>query len=178
MSRRNWYVLTGGPGSGKTTLLEELKKRGHNTVKESARYYIKKQLAKGSTLEKIREDEKAFQEAIFKQKQIIHEALSTDVVTFFDRGYHDSLAYLKYHGHNIAEFIKDACSDEIYKKVFVLDMLPYAKDEVRTEDDETAQGLHDALTSAYKEAGHEIILVPVMPVEERAQFILNNIDED
>lgn len=178
MSKNNWYVLTGGPGSGKTTLLEELQKRGHNTIKESARYYIKKELAKGLSLEKIREDEKAFQEAVFKQKQIIHEALSTDVITFFDRGYHDTIAYLKYHQHKIARFIAKACNETTYKKVFILDMLPYTKDEARIEDQQTAEELHDALVDAYQESGNEVVQVPALPIEERTQFILDNINQE
>ncbi|HSX46772.1 MAG TPA: ATP-binding protein [Patescibacteria group bacterium] len=177
MDKHNWYALTGGPGSGKTTLLKELKRRGHNTIKESARYYIKKELAKGLSLEKIREDEKAFQEAVFKQKQIIHEALATDAITFFDRGYHDTIAYLKYHEHQIAQFIEEVCKNPIYKKVFVLDMLPYINDEVRTEDYETAKQLHKTLLQTYQESGHEIVRVPVMSVEERADFIEQQINQ-
>lgn len=178
MKKHNWYVLTGGPGSGKTTLLKELKKRGYNTIKESARYHIEKQLVRGRKVSDIRKNEKAFQEAVFRQKQIIHEALSTDAITFFDRGYHDTLAYLKHFGHKVAKFISDTCKGITYKKVFVLDMLPYTQDEARIEDRETAESLHSALIDAYEQSGHEIVHVPVLPVEERAQFIIDNLGED
>jgi predicted ATPase len=171
----NWYVLTGGPGSGKSTLLEELKNRGYNTIKESARYHIENQLAEGRSLEKIRKEEKAFQEAVFRQKKIIHDSLATDAVTFFDRGYHDTVAYLKYYEFKIAKFISDVCKSNIYKKVFILDMLPYKKDNARIENAEVADGIHKALTKAYEESGHEIVQVPVMPVGDRADFILDRI---
>jgi predicted ATPase len=172
----NWYVVTGGPSSGKSTLLEELKSRGYNTIKETARYHIENQLAKGHSLEKIRKEEKKFQEAVFKQKKIIHDSLATDAVTFFDRGYHDTVAYLKYYEFKISKFISDVCKNNTYKKVFVLDMLPYEKDEARIENIEVAKGLHKALIKIYEDFGHEVITVPVLPLEERAQFVLDHID--
>ncbi|CAN5643461.1 ATP-binding protein [soil metagenome] len=174
MHKNNWYALTGGPGSGKTTLMKELKKRGHNTINESARYHIEKQLADGLNLKSIRQNEKAFQESVFKQKLIIHEALSTDVITFFDRGFHDTIAYLEYFGHEVTDFIAEICSKVVYKKVFVLDMLPYARDEARIEDRKTAHQLHKVLQKAYSASGHEVVRVPVMPVEDRADFVLTN----
>jgi predicted ATPase len=176
-NKHNWYVLTGGPGSGKTTLIKELKKRGHNTIKESARYYIEKQLAKGLSLKEIRKDERSFQEAVFRQKQIIHDALATDAITFFDRGYHDTLAYLKYYDHKIASFISETCKGITYKKVFLLDMLPYVKDSARIENQATALKLHQALAYAYQESGHDIIKVPVMPIQARTDFILNEVQK-
>lgn len=170
-----WYVLTGGPGSGKTSLMEELNTRGHAIVKESARYHVRQQLAKGLTLEQIRRDEKAFQEAVFRQKQIIHEALSKDVVTFFDRGYHDTLAYLEHYGYAIKKFITEACRDMRYEKVFVLDMLPYRRDEARIEDFATASQIHEALITAYQKSGHDVVHVPVLPLPARADFILSRL---
>ena len=167
----NWYVLTGGPGSGKTSLIEQLKQRGHNTVQESARYQIEKQLKKGIPVEQIRKDERAFQLAVFEHKQMLHKALKPGTLTFFDRGYHDSLAYLEYHGLEIEKAILDICKNTSYKKVFVLDMLPYRKDHARNEAHEVATGLHAALASVYKQYGHEVVIVPVLPVSQRADWI-------
>lgn len=173
-----WYVLTGGPGSGKSTLITELQKRGHNTVKESARNYTNKQSKHGISAQTIRKNEKAFQEAVFKEKEIIHDALSEEVLTFFDRGYHDTVAYLEHFGHEVADFIEEVCGEFKYAKVFLLDMLPYENDEARIEDEETAHGIHAALKQAYEESGHEVIEVPVMPVKERADFVLQHLGED
>lgn len=152
-------------------LLEELKGRGHATIEESARFYTEKQLAKGLSLEQIRADEKAFQEAVFKHKQTVYKTLEPSALTFFDRGYHDTIAYLRYHGLEIAKFISDASKNVIYKKVFVLDMLPYVKDKARIEDYHTAKGLHNALISTYEEAGYRVIYIPIMPARERADLI-------
>jgi predicted ATPase len=54
-------------------------------------------------------------------------------------------------------------------------MLPYKKDNARIENAEVADGIHKALTKAYEESGHEIVQVPVMPVGDRADFILDRI---
>lgn len=177
MAHDKWYVLTGGPNAGKTTVLRELEKLGHKAVGEAARAYVESRLAKGMTLEEIRSDIKSFQEAVFKNVHELHLAADKDVVTFFDRGYHDAVAYLKYFGEEASDFMKNIANTNSYSKVFVLDMLPYVKDGVRDEDEETANALHQQLRETYKEYGHEVIDVPVLPPAERAQFILNHIDQ-
>lgn len=178
MRAAKWYVLTGGPSSGKSTLIDELRKRGFPIVNETARAHAEKKLKNSVPIGEIRKDEKAFQEAVFREKEIIHDALSQDVVTFFDRGYHDTIAYLKHFGHEIANFISDTSDNFNYSKIFLLEMLPYVNDEARIEDEETAQGIHKALKEAYEKSNHQIINVPVMPVEERADFVLQHLDED
>ena len=175
LSHNSWYVLTGGPGSGKTTLINELKKLGHNTVEESARLHVEQRLKSGLTINQIRQNEKAFQEEVFRLKQKVHEALPRDAIAFFDRGFHDTIAYLKYHGHEVEHYIEATCNQLLYKKIFLLDMLPYKKDQVRTEDHITAAALHYMLVDAYRDSGHNIIHVPVALPAERAQFVLRHI---
>ncbi len=171
MIQNNWYVLTGGPSSGKTTLLNELENRGKNIVVESARFYIEKQLKNGFSLEQIRQDEKMFQTEVFKHKLLLHEELLAHVPVFLDRGYHDTLAYLTYYGLEVERFIVETCENTTYKKVFVLDMLPYEKDNIRTEGPSTAKKLHQILIDVYKKSGHDVQVIPVMPVNERADWI-------
>lgn len=173
--QNNWYVLTGGPGSGKTTLTTALKNRGYQTLAESARYYIEEQWARGLSTVQIRANEQSFQEAVFQHKQKMHQKTDPEILTFFDRGYHDTIAYLEYHRQTIASFITKTCNQTKYKKIFVLDMLPYNQDKARIETQTTAQKLHKALIKTYQAYGQELISVPVMTVPERVEFVLNHL---
>ncbi len=167
----NWYVITGGPGSGKTTLINELQKRGHKTVEEAARLLIEQKLAQGLTLGQIRSDEMSFQEQVFAHKQKQHLALSGDEITFLDRGFHDTVAYMKHFKLQVPKPILDVCKHTRYKRVFVLDMLSYARDSARIEDEDTAQKLHKALIDVYQAYGYEITVVPPMPLAQRVKTI-------
>jgi predicted ATPase len=175
-TKSKWYVLTGGPSSGKTTLLEELRRRGYNTVQESSRQYIEDRLAQGYSLKEIRNDEKKFQEEVLKKMHALHKTLDKNAVTFFDRGYHDATAYLKYYNHPLEKFVEEIGKQANYAKVFVLDLLPYKKDEARIEDPKIAEGLHQSLINTYKNSGHEVIKVPVMPVNDRTDFVLKHVE--
>lgn len=170
-----WYVLTGGPCAGKTTLLTELSKRGYKTVPEAARTYIDQERANGKTLEVIRSDEGAFQHALIPMKVSAEQNASKDDVTFFDRGMHDSLVYFSYAGISHHPELDEALTHSRYRKVFVLDMLPYEKDDARTENYDTASQIHLDLKTAYEKAGMEVVEVPVMPVAERTDFILKHL---
>lgn len=43
----NWHVITGAPCSGKTTLIGELADKGFQTVPESGRAYVEREVPKG-----------------------------------------------------------------------------------------------------------------------------------
>lgn len=179
-SRQNkWYVLTGGPSSGKTTLIDELKKLGHATVPEAARMYFDTELAKGRLIEEIRKDEKLCQEQITKLKIELEKELPTNVLTFFDRGMHDSIAYMRHYGFEVEDWIRRAHEQALYQKVFLLEPLPvFKEDGVRTEGADFAGKIVDHLREAYRQFGMEPIEVPVMSVEERTKFILDKIEKD
>lgn len=167
-----WYVITGGPCAGKTTLIEELSRRGYRTVSEAARLFIERELAKGRTLEDIRKDEVAFQRELILMKVEAERALPKDETIFFDRGMHDSEAYLALCGIEKDTELEEAIQNTSYRKAFLLDLVAYMPDHVRTEDPVLAKRIHDLLGRSYKAHGVEVIPVPIMPVGERADFVL------
>lgn len=176
----NWYVLTGGPSSGKTSLINELAKVGHAVIPEAARTYFDEQLAKGLSIEKIRADEQRCQEEIAKLKMQIESVHPKDTLTFFDRGMHDTLAYMRHYGFEFKDWLDEAITQAHYKKVFLLELLPtFEKDEVRsTEAEDFPQKITAELKRVYEEAGFEPIVVPVLPLAERTQFVLDRIEEN
>ena len=86
----------------------------------------------------------------------------------------DSVAYFRMSELDDSDAL-DACSKTQYEHIFFLESLPLKQDAVRHETPEQAAQLSKLLFSAYKEIGYEPIKVPVMPVKERVEFILNNI---
>lgn len=172
----NWYVITGGPSTGKTTLLSELKTRGYTTVPEAARAVIDQALSAGSTIEQLRADEKKFQEIILDHKLKIENSHPAELLTFFDRGMHDTLAYLRLKSHNIEEHVIKAVRNSTYKLVFLLDPLDvYVADYARTETQGEACELNNLIYEAFAEYGMDPVRVPFLPPESRADFVLQHI---
>jgi predicted ATPase len=173
----NWYVITGGPSTGKTTLLSILKSKGHKVFPEIARVVIDEGIAKGLSVEQIRKDEKKFQMKVLKRKQQIEANHQVDKLTFFDRGMHDTLAYMRSYGWEIRKELETEIHMSVYRKIFLLDPLPiYQKDYARTEGEEFITKINQLLHEAYEKAELDVIHVPFDSPEKRAAFVLDRID--
>ncbi len=170
-STNNWYVLTGSPCSGKTTVLRCLQKMGFRVEYEIARTYIDEEIKKGKTLSDIRRDEVIFQMEVLKRKVACEKLLPKNELIFFERGIPDSLAYLMLCKSDINEDTKKIIQQSDYKKIFLLEMLPYQKDYARTEDGKTAKQIERLLEQSYRDFGFDVIKVPVDSVEHRIQYI-------
>lgn len=170
-----WYVIAGGPCAGKTTLINELAGRGYKTVSESARIYIERELEKGRTLQDIRADEVGFQRELIQMKLDAERDLPKDEIIFFDRGIHESEAYLRLAGVEHDDELERAIATTSYRKVFLPDLIGFMPDHVRTEDPESAKRVHEMIEESYSRKGLEVIRIPVMAVEERADFVLRNL---
>ena len=177
MSETNWYVVTGAPSSGKTTLVRELEKLGYRVVHEVARGHIEKQMAQGQTLEEIRADKKSFENSILDAKIAIEAELPKDEVIILDRAIPDSIAYFEVAGLDTKDPIEKSPRNR-YKKVFLLDRLPYQIDHARIEDTQTAVRLDQGLEHSYKTLGYDVIRVGVMPVGERVKFVVEEIEKE
>ena len=169
------YVLTGGPCSGKTTLVFELEKQGHAILPEAARMFIEEQLALGKTIPEMRQDLSKFEHDILRRHVELESKVPKDKVMFFDRGIPDNVAYFRFTNLPIDEELRKALDAAKYRKVFFLEMLDYANDEARFETPEEAQRIHSEIRRAYEEFGHIIVDVPVLPIPERAEFVLANL---
>jgi predicted ATPase len=175
--RNNWYVITGGPSSGKTTLLKILESKGHKIFPELARVVIDEGIANGLRIEQIRKDEKKFQMKVLKRKQEIEAKHKPEVLTFFDRGMHDTLAYMRSYGWEVEKGLEEEVHRSIYRKIFLLGPLPmYQKDYARTEGEEIISKINQLLHEVYEKAGMDVIHVPFSTPEKRADFILDRID--
>jgi predicted ATPase len=169
-----WYVLTGGPCAGKTTTINELALRGYPVLAEPARLIIDEKLAAGHTIEEIVGDPD-WLPSVVRRAHAQESEVPPGELFFFDRATPDSLAYYRLSNRPVEEFFREAMQKIRYRKVFLLDLVDFENDDARTETLEQAMLIHTAIREAYEEQGYEIMDVPVMPVRERADFILQNL---
>ena len=87
----------------------------------------------------------------------------------------DILAYYRKFNLSSDEVLQKALASVRYRKVFLLDMIEFANDAERYETPQEAAILHEFIREAYTGEGYDIIKVPVVPVPERADFILKNL---
>lgn len=168
-----WVVITGAPSSGKTSVIEALQKRGYATQEESARAVIEEKLQSGQTLDEVRAPASAgrLQGEILERKLALEKKLDPHTIAFLDRGIPDSISYFRLAGIDTAPAIA-ASKLYKYRQVFIFDRLPLQKDGVRSESENIASLLDAAIENDYKAMGYNPVRVPVMPIEERADFIL------
>ncbi len=171
----NWYVITGGPGSGKTTTVNLLKERGYITTMEHARHYLDTQRLKGRTIEDVRKQQREFQLGVLDMQIEQESQISPAVLVFLDRAIPDALAYYRFLNLPQDEKLTDALRSVSYKKIFILDCLTLVNDYARTEDEAAQKKIHALLIEVYESLGFPIIQVPVLPPDDRVDFILKNL---
>lgn len=171
----NWYVITGGPSSGKTTTIDLLRQRGYTTTIEHARHYIDTQKVTGKTVAEIRKNQQEFQSGILDMQIEQEASLSKDELVFLDRAVPDALAYYRFLNIPLDKKLEDALKEASYKKIFILDFLPLVNDYARNEDGPAQQKIHALITEVYQSLPFPVIHVPVIPPEERVNFILKNL---
>ena len=168
----NWHVITGSVSSGKTTVIDLLSDEGFSTVAEAGRLYVEEEMAKGKTIEDIRENQTLFTLKVIERMHSSESLLKIDDTYFLDRAVPDGLAFCRANGIDPNQILKK-CFHRRYKTIFFFDRLPVKADGVRTEDDETAQLIDTWLFRDYESLGYPIIRVPVLPPKERLKFILS-----
>ena len=166
-----WCVITGAPCSGKTTVLSELARRGFRVVPEAARAYIDAELKKGRHLDEIKSDPARFEGQIFRTKLAIETRLPARERLFFDRALPDSIAYYRLEGLDPAEPRRHSLRVR-YRRVFLFERMVFTRDTVRTEDPQTAERIERLIEGAYTDLGYAIVRVPLIPVAERADFVI------
>ncbi len=169
-----WYVLTGGPCAGKTTLVHEFERRHKNILPEAARIFFEEQLSLGRSADDVRAQEGWLLD-IARRKYHMEKAVPAEDEFFFDRGVPDSRAYYRLMHVPEEQELTDMIADSKYRKVFLLDLVDFQADAARTETPQEAARIHEAIRAVYSELGYQLISVPVLPVPERADFILEHL---
>jgi predicted ATPase len=175
-TQTSWHVITGAPCSGKTTLIDLLATGGYKTVPEVGREYIEREIAAGRTLEEIRGNDTVLA-PVFAKIQLESEGrLQRDDILFLDRAFPDCLGFFRLVGRDPNEILAQ-CFHYRYASVFLLDRLPYQKDDARNESDAASSFLDECLYADYTALGYDVIRVPVLPPQERLNFVIKKLPE-
>lgn len=174
-TQKNWYVVTGGPSTGKTTVIDLLQKQGYITTIEHARHYIDTIRNEGHSVEEIRNNKRKFQLGVLDMQIEQEASIKTKDIVFLDRAIPDALAYYQFLKLDYDEKLIKAIKETSYKKIFILDRLPFTKDYARTENEEDQKKIHQLIIDVYKDLGFPIVFVPVLPPLERVKYILDNV---
>jgi len=177
--KENFYVITGGPGVGKTTLIKELFLRGYKFVPEVAREIIRTEISNNGDALPWKDAKKYSGLILENSVRDFLKYMNVSDACFFDRGIPDTYGYEILMNFEIDMNLLEAVRKYRYNtKVFILPPWEeiYATDNERRQDFETAVKTYRVLWQAYEKSGYELIEVPTLPIEKRADYLLNMID--
>ncbi|WP_198672238.1 AAA family ATPase [Pseudogemmobacter bohemicus] len=169
------FVVTGGPGSGKSTLTDTLRRRGFVSMPEAGRAIIRDQVRIGGTALPWA-DRAMFAELMLGwELRSWHEASISDGPVFMDRGVADIVGYLALCGLPVPAHVETAAKTFRYNKtVFIA---PYweaifGQDAERKQDRDEAKATGRVMAETYSRFGYQLVELPKVTVEARADFIM------
>lgn len=177
MSDKLIYIVTGGPGFGKTLLIESLRKAGYLCSGEFARDLIESQTACGGEILPWK-NVRLFQQEVLKKRIEFFESVPEGTIAFADRGIPDQLAFAAYKGFRKPEILLEMAQKYRYAtKVFVTPPWPeiYENDPIRTETFEEAKKIDLQIRKIYSGLNYQIIELPLVPVENRRDKLLQTL---
>ena len=168
-----FVVISGCSGGGKSALLAELSRRGHAVVEEPGRRIVREELDKGGSAVPWIDPIAFARRAIEMSLGDLAAAESTTGRVFFDRGLIDAEAALE---HLTGEPLPQPRQTvrRYQRQVFLAPPWPeiYRHDPERRHGYEEAVAEYERLAVAYPALGHEIILLPKVAIEARADFVI------
>lgn len=180
-------VITGGPSTGKTSLIAALEKSGYFCFHEVIRLMTLEAKEKGK-LSNLKtnpiatvSDPKAFNQKIITARLAQYtEAESIEApIVFFDRGIPDVLAYMDFFKQPYDTAFHNIARDNRYDAIFLLPIWEeiFVSDSERFESFEASKQIHNQLKNTYTSLGYKLTEIPADTIENRVQFILNQLKE-
>lgn len=175
--REKFFIISGGPGSGKTTLVDFLSKQDYRTVPENGRSIIRLQSEiNGPVLPW--HDPRLFSDVDLSLSLDKFASQEPNYVTFFDRSIADVAGLLCWYGLSTPQYLKLAIEKFRYNPVVFI--APpweqiYLKDTERPFSFADAEKSFSALMGIFEQYGYQTQLLPCVPVEDRAKFVLDAI---
>lgn len=176
MFSERFVVISGCSGGGKSTLLVELQRRGYAVIEEPGRRVVARQMERGgSALPWI--DLAAFaRKAVTLALADRAAASALPGFIFFDRSLVDAVVALQ---HSTGEpHVASLGSKHRYNnQVFLAPPWPeiYLTDGERRHSFDEASAEYARLCAAYTSLGYNLTVLPKVSVEQRGDFILNQL---
>lgn len=172
--QENFVIISGCSGGGKSTLMAELASRSYEVVLEPGRQIVKEQHVIGGDALPWTNLPKFLDLALSRYLFTYNSHNGSKKYIFFDRGIIDSL---RLNG-NQPDYFKNAAEKFRYNRLVFL--APpweeiFVNDKERKYDFATAKVEYEELLIKYKNFGYETIVLPKVPVKERADFILKKL---
>ncbi|MDO6434093.1 AAA family ATPase [Flavitalea sp. BT771] len=167
------YIITGGPGAGKTSLLQGLHRSGYPCQAEASRQLIIEEKERDSgCLPWL--DLPCFAGKVLQRMVSSFDAAGNTGPVFFDRGIPDIIAYLRAAHLPVGELYHAAL--ERYRYAPTVFLLPpweeiYIQDSERWQTFAEAAQLADHIWTVYRQAGYQVVALPLVPVQQRIIFI-------
>lgn len=179
MDQKQLYIITGGPGFGKSRLISALATKGYYCSHEYARELIDDQTDSGGDLLPWK-NTRLFQQEVLRRRIAFYESVPDGTVAFADRAIPDQLAFARYNGFGTPPVLADHAS--LYRYASSVFVTPpwkeiYTTDHVRKETYEEAVKIHRMIVETYLALDYQIIDLPLVPVADRVEFILQQIQE-
>jgi predicted ATPase len=170
-----FVVLTGCSGGGKSSLLAELGRRLYPIFEEPGRQIVKEQLYVGGDGLPWRNIEKFVELTVSRSMHNMILAARAGRMSFFDRGIVDQLGGLEHAKLPVPDYLAEAARRFRYNRiVFAVPPWPeiFRNDAERRHSFADAAASYAPLLEAYRRLGYEIVEVPRLALEARADFIL------
>lgn len=172
------FVVTGGPGSGKSSLIGAMARRGFRPMPEAGRAIIRDQVGIGGSALPWA-DRALFAELMLGwELRSWHEAAAGPGPVLMDRGIPDVIGYLTLCGLPVLAHVEAAARLHRYNNLVFL--APYW-DAIFTQDDERKQDRPEAeatgrvMAETYTRPGYRIVELPLLGIEERADFMAHRL---
>ncbi|THJ46356.1 AAA family ATPase, partial [Candidatus Frankia alpina] len=156
----------------------ELQRRGFPCIPEAGRQILRDQISVGGSA-RHQTDSLLFAEIMLSwDMRSHHEATRQAGTVFFDRGVPDVVGYYLLLGQPIPAHVTAAAQKFRYHhRVFLAPPWPeiYTHDRERIQDFDEAVRTHNAMADTYTRHGYQLISLPKIDVDSRAEFILQRL---
>ena len=169
-------LITGGPGSGKTSIIDELEKKNFNCEHEIVRSLTIEGKKKGND-QAFLSDPLKFTKKLLDLRINQFNIIQENEIKFYDRGVHDTLAYLKFIKVNIGDDLINKCMKIKYNMVFVLPPWKkiYQQDDCRYESFEESIKIFNEIIKIYEYFEMNTIILKQGTIDYRVDKILSHI---